>query len=209
MKIGILNQKGGAGKTTIALHLAHALALKDYQVMLIDADPQGSARDWATAREGNAPFSVVGLDRPIIHKEINKLSTGYDYVIIDGAPRVSDITRSAILASDLVLIPIQPSPLDIWAAHSVVELIEEAQIYQPDLKATFIINRKIVNTAIGKEVVEVLKDYPYPVLKAALAQRIAFAESLNIGSTVLETSPHSIAASEINAVVEELLNTKK
>ena len=150
MKIGILNQKGGAGKTTIALHLAHALALNNYPVMLVDADPQGSARDWATAREGNAPFSVIGLDRPIIHKEIGKLATGYDYVIIDGAPRVSDITRSAILASDLVLIPIQPSPLDIWAAHSVVELIEEAQIYKPNLQAKFIINRKIVNTAISE-----------------------------------------------------------
>ena len=209
MKIGILNQKGGAGKTTIALHLAHALALRNYQVMLIDADPQGSSRDWATARESNAPFSVIGLDRPIIHKEIGKLATGYDYVIIDGAPRVSDLTRSAILASDLVLIPIQPSPLDIWAAHSVVELIEEAQIYQPLLKVAFIINRKIVNTAIGKEVGEVLKDYPYPTLKAAISQRIAFAECLNIGSTVLETSPHSIAASEINAVVEELFFSKK
>lgn len=207
MKIGILNQKGGAGKTTIALHLAHALALRSFQVMLIDADPQGSSRDWATARESDVPFSVIGLDRPIIHKEIDKLSQGYDYVIIDGAPRVSDLTRSAIMGVDLVLIPIQPSPLDIWAAHSVVELIQEAEIYKPDLKARFIINRKIVNTAIAKEVAEVLKDYPYPVLEKAISQRIAFAESLNIGSTVLETSPKSIAASEINAVVEELLAT--
>ena len=205
MKIGILNQKGGAGKTTIALHLAHALALRDYQVMLVDADPQGSSRDWATARESDAPFSVIGLDRPIIHKEISKLSQGYDYVIIDGAPRVSDLTRSAILGVELVLIPIQPSPLDIWAAHSVVELIQEAEMYKPDLKARFIINRKIVNTAIAKDAVEVLKDYPYPVLEKAISQRIAFAESLNIGSTVLETAPKSIAASEINAVVDELL----
>ncbi len=209
MKIGILNQKGGAGKTTIALHLAHALAMRDYQVLLVDADPQGSSRDWATARETDAPFSVIGLDRPIIHKEITKLAKGYDYVLIDGAPRVSDLTRSAILASDLVLIPIQPSPLDIWAAHSVVELIQEAEIYKPNLKAKFIINRKIVNTAIASEAVEVLKDYPYPTFEAAISQRIAFAESLNIGSTVLETAPKSIAASEINAVVEELLQTTK
>jgi chromosome partitioning protein len=207
MKIGILNQKGGAGKTTIALHLAHALALQNYQVMLVDADPQGSSRDWATARESDAPFSVIALDRPIIHKEISKLSQGYDYVIIDGAPRVSDLTRSAILASDIVLIPIQPSPLDIWAAHSVVELIQSAEIYKPNLKARFIINRKIVNTAIASEAVEVLKNYPYPVLDAKISQRIAFAESLNIGSTVLETAPKSIAALEINTVVDELLHT--
>ena len=207
MKIGILNQKGGAGKTTIALHLAHALALRKNQVMLIDADPQGSSRDWATARETDAPFSVIGLDRPIIHKEIDKLSSGYDYVIIDGAPRVSDLTRSAILGVDLVLIPIQPSPLDIWAAHSVVELIQEAEIYKPNLQARFIVNRRIVNTAIAKEVGEVLKDYPYRVLEKAISQRIAFAESLNIGSTVLETAPKSIAALEIKAVVDELLQT--
>jgi len=97
--------------------------------------------------------------------------------------------------------------LDIWAAHSVVELIESAQIYKPNLMARFIINRKIVNTAIASEAVEVLKDYPYPVLAASISQRIAFAESLNIGSTVLETAPKSIAASEINAVVDELLQT--
>ena len=206
MKIGILNQKGGAGKTTIALHLAHALALRGDRVMLVDADPQGSSRDWATARETDAPFSVIGLDRPIIHKEITKLSGGYDYVIIDGAPRVSDLTRSAILASNLVLIPIQPSPLDIWAAHSVVELIQEAQMYKPDLKARFIINRKIVNTAIASDAVEVLKGYPYPVLEKAISQRIAFAESLNIGSTVLETAPKSIAALEIKTVAEEILH---
>ncbi|ELS05119.1 ATPase involved in chromosome partitioning [Xenococcus sp. PCC 7305] len=207
MKIGILNQKGGAGKTTIALHLSHALALRNYQVMLVDADPQGSSRDWAMARESDAPFSVIGLDRPIIHKEIAKLAKGYDYVIIDGAPRVSDLTRSAILAADFILIPIQPSPLDIWAAHSVVELIQEAEIYKPNLIARFVINRKIVNTAIAKEAVDVLQEYPYPVLTAAISQRIAFAESLNIGSTVLETAPKTIAASEINALVDELLQT--
>ena len=94
---------------------------------------------------------------------------------------------------------------EIFHVYTIVELIEEAQIYKPDLAARFIINRKIVNTAIAAEAVEVLKNYPYPVLAATIAQRIAFAESLNSGSTVLETAPKSIAAVEINAVVDELL----
>ena len=205
MKIAVLNQKGGTGKTTISLHLAHALALRSKQVLLVDADPQGSSRDWVTARTEDTPFTVIGLDRPIIHKEITKLASGYDYVLIDGAPRVSDLTRSAILAADLVLIPIQPSPLDIWATHEVVELITEAQIYKPNLNAAFVINRKIVNTAIAKDAVEVLKQYSLPIFNASVSQRIAFAESLNIGSTVLETAPKSLAAKEINAVVDELL----
>jgi chromosome partitioning protein len=207
MRIAVLNQKGGSGKTTVSLHLAHALALRKLRVLLVDSDPQGSARDWAAARSQDEPlFSVVGLDRPVIHKELSSLSEGYDHVLIDGAPRVSDLTRSAILAADRVIIPIQPSPLDIWAAHEVVELIEEARIYNPNLSAAFLINRKIVNTAIAREVADVLKEYSIPVMQAAISQRVSFAECLNIGSTVLETAPNSAAAAEIRAVVDEILN---
>ena len=205
VRLAILNQKGGSGKTTLSLHLAHALALRGLKVLLVDADPQGSARDWAAAREGKATFTVTGLDRPIIHKELPQLVEGYDCAIIDGAPRVSDLTRSAILAAELVLVPVQPSPLDIWAAHEVVELIQEAAIYKPDLAAAFVINRKIVNTAIARDAVEVLKDYPFPVLKSAISQRVGFAEALSSGSTVLETAPDSPAAREIWAVLDELL----
>ncbi|MFM6128082.1 MAG: ParA family partition ATPase [Sphaerospermopsis kisseleviana] len=205
MRLAVLNQKGGSGKTTLSLHLAQALALRGLKVLLVDADPQGSARDWAAAREGEATFTVTGLDRPIIHKELPQLVQGYDCAIIDGAPRVSDLTRSAILAAELVLVPVQPSPLDIWAAHEVVELIQEAAIYKPDLAAAFVINRKIVNTAIARDAVEVLKDYPFPVLKSAISQRVAFAEALSSGSTVLETAPNGPAAREIRAVLDELL----
>lgn len=205
MKIAILNQKGGSGKTTVSIHLAHALSIKGYRVLLVDTDPQGSTRDWAAARSSETPFSVIGLDRPIIHKELPKLVQGYEYVLIDGAPRVSELTRSAIMAADFVLIPIQPSPLDIWAAHDVVELIEEATIYKPDLSAAFLINRKIANTTIGREASEVLQEYAVPVLQAQISQRVAFAECLNIGSTVLETAPSSPAAVEVQAVTSEIL----
>jgi chromosome partitioning protein len=205
MKIAVLNQKGGSGKTTVSLHLAHALALKGFKVLLVDSDPQGSSRDWAAAREEQAPFNVIGLDRPVIHKELAKLSEGYDHVVIDGAPRVSEITRSAIMAADFILVPVQPSPLDVWAVHEVVKLIEDASIYKPELSSAFIINRKIVNTGIGREITEVLENYPFPVLKAHISQRVVFAESLNTGNTVLETAPKSSAATEIWAVLNEIL----
>lgn len=207
MNIAVLNQKGGSGKTTISIHLAHALALRDNLVLLVDSDPQGSSRDWATAREGETPFTVIGLDRPILHKELPKVASAYDFVVIDGAPRVSDLTRSAIIASDLILIPIQPSPLDIWATHEIVGLIEEASIYKQDLASAFVVNRKIVNTAIGKEVFEVLKEYPISVLKASVSQRVAFAETLNDGSTVLEKEPSGLASGEIWALVDEILES--
>jgi chromosome partitioning protein len=207
MNIAVLNQKGGSGKTTISIHLAHALALRGNQVLLVDSDPQGSSRDWATARDTETPFTVIGIDRPILHKELPKVAPAYDFVVIDGAPRVSDLTRSAIIASDLILIPIQPSPLDIWATHEIVGLIEEASIYKQDLASAFVVNRKIVNTAIGKEVFEVLKEYPISVLKASISQRVAFAETLNDGSTVLEKQPSGLASTEIWALVDEILES--
>ncbi|MHC5855312.1 ParA family partition ATPase [Nostoc sp.] len=209
MKIAVLNQKGGSGKTTVSIHLAHAFSMRGYRVLLVDTDPQGSTRDWAAARNGEAPFSVIGLDRPILHKELPKLAQGYDFVFIDGAPRVSDLTRSAIMAVDFVLVPVQPSPLDVWAVHEVVQLVQEATIYKPDLTAAFLINRKIANTALGREVTEVLGEYPFPVLKAQISQRVAFAECLNIGSTVLEAAPKSAASDEVRAVVEEILEARE
>ena len=205
MKIAILNQKGGSGKTTVAIHLAHGLSLNNYSVLLVDSDPQGSCRDWAAARDNEAPFTIIGLDRPILHEQIPKLAVNYDFVIIDGAPRVSSLTRSAIMASDLVIIPIQPSPLDIWAAHEVIELIKEASIYKPNLTAAFVVNRKIGNTTIGREVKEVLKEYEIPILESTINQRVSFAEALNSGNTVLETAPQTLAAKEIHSLTSEII----
>ncbi|OCQ95949.1 cobyrinic acid a,c-diamide synthase [Oscillatoriales cyanobacterium USR001] len=205
MIIAVQNQKGGVGKTTIAIHLSHALALRGGRVLLVDADPQGSARDWAAARTSDLPFSIVGLDRPTIHRDLPAIAKSYNHVIIDGPPRVSDLARSAIMASNLVVIPVQPSAYDVWATEKVISLIQEASVYKDWLKSVFLINRKIANTSIAKDVIEALSSYKIPVLKSAICQRVAFAESAGIGCTVLETDPKGIAATEIKLLVEELL----
>ncbi|MUG96937.1 AAA family ATPase [Scytonema sp. UIC 10036] len=205
MIISVQNQKGGVGKTTIAVHISHALALKKKRVLLVDADPQGSARDWAAARGEEPPFPVIGLDRPTIHRDLPTVAAGYDHVVIDGPPRVSDLARSAIIAADIVVIPIQPSPYDIWAADEVVKLIQEANVFKENLKAVFVINRKIVNTAIGRDVVEALEQYPFPVLQSAVSQRVVFAESAAEGKTVLEVDKNGSASKEVKALVQELL----
>ncbi len=205
MIISLLNQKGGVGKTTLAIQIADALARRGDRVLLIDADPQGSALDWAAARRAEPRFAVAGLPRASIHKELPALAAGYGYVLIDGPPRVYEVARSAIMASDLVVIPVQPSPYDVWAAREIVDLLGEATVYKPGLRSAFAINRKIVNTAIGRDVVEALDEYPLPVLGTAVSQRVAFAESAAQGQTVFDTVPGSTAAREVDGLVDDLL----
>jgi chromosome partitioning protein len=209
MIISVQNQKGGVGKTTLAIHVSHALCLLGYRVLLIDADPQGSARDWAASRQNEPLFSVLGIDRPSIHKEIPLISSNYDHILIDGPPRVTDLARSAIVAADLVLVPVQPSPYDVWAAKEVIDLIKEASVFKESLKSVFVVNRKIANTAIGRDVHEALASYQIPVLKSQITQRVSFAESAGTGQTVLEIEPNGQASQEIKAVVNELMEYAK
>jgi chromosome partitioning protein len=205
MIIGILNQKGGVGKTTLSVNLAASFAHLGSRVLLIDADPQGSALDWAAARQLEPLISVVGFPRPTIHKEIDQIGKGYDHIIIDGPPRVTDLARSAIMASDFVLIPVQPSPYDIWAADEVVKLISEARIYKENLKAAFVVNRRIAKTAIGRDVGEALAGYDLPTFKAQVIQRVVFAEAAAQGKAVHEINEASAATAEIEAVRDELM----
>ncbi len=205
MIIGVLNQKGGVGKTTLSINLAAALAFAGHRTLLIDADPQGSALDWQASRQGDTLFPVVGMAKPTLHKDVPGLASSYDHVVIDGPPRVNELARSALLASELVLIPVQPSPYDVWAADEIVNLIQEILLYKETLKSLFAINRKVGNTAIGRDVADALKDYPFPVAKATISQRIVFAESAALGLSVLELAPKGPASEEIRSLACELL----
>lgn len=202
MIYAFLNQKGGVGKTTLSIHTAAELSRKKRRVLLIDADPQGSALSWSSCRE-EPTFTVVGMPKATLHKEIDQVSADYDDVIVDGPPRTAEIARSIILSADLIVIPIQPSPLDVWEAAKTIDLIREAQFIKPEITCVLTINRKIANTAIGRDVREALTELDVHVLKSDIGQRVAFAETAAIGGTVT-ADRSSKAAKEITKFVNEL-----
>jgi chromosome partitioning protein len=203
--LSVLNQKGGVGKTTLSILLAAAWASRRQRVLLVDADPQGSALDWvATRGERASPFAAIGMAKAILHVELPKMKQDFEVIVIDGPPRVYEVARSAVMASDAVLIPVLPSQFDVWAAEETVKLLGECAAYKPALKSAFVINRKIANTAIGRDAAKALKQYPIPVLPASLCQRVAFAESAH-GKTVFEMDPDSTASREALALAKEVL----
>jgi len=202
--IAVLNQKGGSGKTTIATHLARALQLSGADVLLVDSDPQGSARDWAAVRD-DQPLTVVGIDRPTIDRDVKNVARKVDFVVIDGAPQAADLAVSAIKAADFVLIPVQPSPYDIWAAADLVELVKQRiEVTDGRLKAAFVVSRAIKGTRIGGEITEALSGYGLPILESRITQRVSYPGTAAAGTTVLETEPDGDAAAEVMALANEI-----
>ena len=201
--IAVLNQKGGSGKTTIATHLARALQLDGSDVLLVDSDPQGSARDWAAVRE-DQPVTVVGIDRPTIERDIKHVARK-DFVVIDGAPQAADLAVSAIKAASFVLIPVQPSPYDIWATADLVELVKQRiEVTDGKLQAAFVVSRAIKGTRIGSEVAEALAGYGLPILESRITQRVSYPGTAAAGTTVMDTDPAGDAAAEVRALAAEL-----
>ncbi len=207
MIVALLNQKGGVGKTTLALHLAGRWAGRGKRVVVVDADPQGSALDWSEQRAREALprlFGVLGLARETLHRELPAIAADADHIIVDGAPRTAGVARSALLAADLVLIPATPSPFDGWASAEMLRLLEEARMFRPGLAAGMVLNRCAARTVIARATADALADHDPPVLAARIGQRIVFADAARTGRLAEELDPGCLAAAEIAAMATEV-----
>lgn len=202
--IAVLNQKGGCGKTTIAINLAHSFQNKGYRTLLVDSDPQGSARDWNEINEGQI-ISVIGLDRESLAKDIEAVSQSFDYIIIDGAPSIAKLSAAAVRVADFILIPVQPSPWDIWATADLVDIVKARQELtgnKPDV--AFVVSRVIKNTKFAKEVLEALAQYKLPILHSFTTQRMIYPTTASEGQTVYCGYPNE-ATKEIDNISNEII----
>lgn len=200
----IAQQKGGAGKTTLAAHLAVVLAERGRPVAIMDIDPQQSLSAWHAAR-----VRTLGNDGGIALRqvsgwrsgaEVQRLGRDFDYVLIDSPPHGETDSKVAMRASDKVLMPVQPSPMDYWAARQTIDLARrEARHF------TLVLNRLPARGRLAEQIREMIAGDGLAVARQALGNRQAFASSLLQGLGVTEAEPRSVAAREIAALAKEML----
>jgi chromosome partitioning protein len=205
--ISFLNQKGGVGKSTLAINVAACFAMLGQKVLLIDADKQGTSSTWASLRE-ETPFQVVSMARENMARDALKLAAEYDFTIIDGPPQAETISRSCIVASDLVVLPIEPGGASRWSSNLTVRQLKEAQELKPTLKCGFLVSRKIGGTVLGRDTRPMAADAGIVILETEIEQRIAYAEALTMGKTIFEwaAAGRGTAVIEIQALTHELLD---
>ena len=216
--ISVANQKGGTGKTTVAMALAGTLGRRGHRVLVVDADPQGSATRWASSAPDGQPFpaTLSGLSAAgsKVHREVKKYVDDYDYIVVDCPPSVdSPVPMSALMISDLVLIPVIPSPPDLWAAVGIRQIIANVkESVNEGLVARLIPNMCQPNTEVARESLDVIRDFGLPVTEAKLHHRTAYRQAAAYGATVHAFGARAAAAIvEVEGLVDEivtLLNSK-
>ena len=203
--VTVAQQKGGAGKTTLLAHLAVAFARRGRAVALLDADPQGSLSLWLSQREarlgpnGHLYGETSRESGAALQRRIRGLADDAEIVLIDSPPRTDDTPLAAIRASDLVLVPVQPSPMDLWATRPTLQLAATAG--KPTL---LVLNRLPPRGRLAGEMATLLKSFGVAIAKTSLGNRAAYAAALAEGRAVGELQPRGKAAAETAALADEV-----
>ena len=200
--ITIAQQKGGAGKTTVAAHIAVALSQKGNRVAVLDIDPQGSLTYWHGLREKRFGEGYTGLIFNTLSgwrvaSEISRLRKQCDYIIVDSPPHTETEARTAIRSADLVVIPVQPSPTDLWATQATLALAKAEKV-----PVKVVMNRVAANSRLAQTIAAELPD----LTAATLGNRVLFAASLLEGRCATEVEPSGVAAHEVKELVKEILS---
>lgn len=211
--ISVLNKKGGTTKTTTSTNMAACIASRGFAVLIVDLDhKQGSATDWAAAQEGNDVawhVPVVAMGKQLA-RDLPRVAGDFDFVIIDGTPEVSELSVAAIKAADLVIVPVQPSPYDIWACNDLVQLVKDRQeLADGKPLAVTMVARAIEGTIMAREVEGALLELGLPVLAARTHQRQAYVGGVTEGRSVMDLRPSDPARVEIEALTSEVLEVLK
>ena len=205
--VSIAQRKGGAGKTTLTAHLAVSWAMAGQRVALVDIDPQASLSGWFELRRerlgaGNEGLGFASVSGWRMAVEVGRLAREHDIVLIDSPPHAETEARLAVRVANLVLVPMQPSPLDLWATRWTLELASRAAV-----RTLVVLNRISARASLTAETIASLAEYPVGVARQALGNRVAFPASMAIGLTALETRPVGEAAEEVRMLASELLAT--
>ena len=207
--IAVVNQKGGAGKTTLAMLLAGRLADAGHAVLVADADPQNTAARWASAGEG-FPARVEDLsgEEGKLHKHLKKRLDDFDYIVIDSPPAATaPVIGSALRLAHLALVPVIPSPLDLWASLRIRDAIQDARERNPGLIARIVVNQAQPQTVLAREVLALLPEFGIPMLAAQLKQRTAYRQAAALGGSLARLgSRAAIASLEVDALAREVVD---
>lgn len=195
--VAVCNGKGGCGKSTIATALAAEYTRRGLRCLIVDSDaPQYTAMRWA--KLGEVPAAAVAD-----LQTIPQLGAAFDRVVIDTAGRDDDMMRGAMMLADLVLVPVQPTPADMWAAADTIAVVRQAMTIRPKLKGRLVLSRVDARTSYSRQIRQVLSD-TLPILDAEIHQRSDYAVAMQDGKGPSTFAPHSKAATEIRALFEEI-----
>ncbi|MDO5073167.1 MAG: ParA family protein [Neisseria animaloris] len=207
MIISFLNQKGGVGKSTLSYNVAFEISRRGKRVLFIDSDPQGSASQISTSREEPLHFPMVSIAHEGIGKEIKKFVDYYDVIVVDGIPELSKTTQATALVSNVIVVPMTVSGVDLRATGALIEMLNNVSVLNPDMVVGVVLNQYSENVNLTKDVLAALENTDWQVFDTRVARRIAYAESGTYGLAVSEMPKDKgkKATQEVESLVNEIL----